>query len=98
MDLSSVLATVCSLALRARRRALPMPESDEPAIHPKPSPIERSLNRALQRSASVLTSAVALLLIIFVVLSLMGIVLFQAVVIVERVFFPWAVDLDKQTV
>ena len=32
-----------------------------------------------------------------VLLSLMGIVLFQAVVIVERVFFPWAVDLDKQT-
>jgi NitT/TauT family transport system permease protein len=33
-----------------------------------------------------------------VLLSLMGIVLFQMVVIVERVFFPWAVDLDKQTV
>ena len=33
-----------------------------------------------------------------VLLSLMGIILFQAVVIVERVFFPWAVDLDKQTV
>jgi NitT/TauT family transport system permease protein len=33
-----------------------------------------------------------------VLLSLMGIVLFQLVVIVERVFFPWAVDLDKQTV
>jgi len=33
-----------------------------------------------------------------VLLSLMGIVLFQAVVIVERVFFPWAVDVDKQTV
>jgi NitT/TauT family transport system permease protein len=33
-----------------------------------------------------------------VLLSIMGIVLFQLVVIVERVFFPWAVDLDKQTV
>jgi NitT/TauT family transport system permease protein len=33
-----------------------------------------------------------------VLLSLMGIILFQAVVIVERVFFPWAVDVDKQTV
>jgi NitT/TauT family transport system permease protein len=33
-----------------------------------------------------------------VLLSIMGIVLFQIVVIVERVFFPWAVDLDKQTV
>jgi NitT/TauT family transport system permease protein len=33
-----------------------------------------------------------------VLLSLMGIVLFQLVVIVERLFFPWAVDLDKQTV
>ena len=33
-----------------------------------------------------------------VLLSLMGIILFQVVVIVERVFFPWAVDLDKQTV
>ena len=33
-----------------------------------------------------------------VLLSILGIVLFQAVVIVERVFFPWAVDLDKQTV
>ena len=32
-----------------------------------------------------------------VLLSLMGIILFQAVVIVERVFFPWAVDVDKQT-
>jgi NitT/TauT family transport system permease protein len=32
-----------------------------------------------------------------VLLSLMGIVLFQAVVIVERVFFPWAIDVDKQT-
>ena len=32
-----------------------------------------------------------------VLLSLLGIVLFQAVVIVERVFFPWAVDADKQT-
>ena len=33
-----------------------------------------------------------------VLLSLMGIVLFQVVVIVEQVFFPWAVDADKQTV
>jgi len=32
-----------------------------------------------------------------VLLSLLGIVLFQVVVIVERVFFPWAVDLDKRT-
>jgi len=32
-----------------------------------------------------------------VLLSMLGIVLFQAVVIVERVFFPWAVDVDKQT-
>jgi len=32
-----------------------------------------------------------------VLLSILGIVLFQAVVIVERVFFPWAVDADKQT-
>lgn len=31
-----------------------------------------------------------------VLLSLMGIILFQAVVIVEQVFFPWAVDADKQ--
>jgi NitT/TauT family transport system permease protein len=30
-----------------------------------------------------------------VLLSLMGIILFQAVVIVEQVFFPWAVDTDK---
>jgi NitT/TauT family transport system permease protein len=30
-----------------------------------------------------------------VLLSLIGIILFQAVVVVERVFFPWAVDLDK---
>jgi NitT/TauT family transport system permease protein len=33
-----------------------------------------------------------------VLLSLMGIILFQAVVIIEQVFFPWAVDADKQTV
>lgn len=32
-----------------------------------------------------------------VLLSLMGIILFQAVVIIEQVFFPWAVDADKQT-
>jgi NitT/TauT family transport system permease protein len=32
-----------------------------------------------------------------VLLSLLGIILFQAVVIIERVFFPWAVDVDKQT-
>ena len=33
-----------------------------------------------------------------VLLSLMGIILFQAVVIIEQVFFPWAVDADKQAV
>ena len=33
-----------------------------------------------------------------VLLSLLGIILFQAVVIIEQVFFPWAVDVDKQTV
>jgi NitT/TauT family transport system permease protein len=33
-----------------------------------------------------------------VLLSLMGIVLFQAIVIIEQVFFPWSVDADKQTV
>jgi len=31
-----------------------------------------------------------------VLLSLLGIILFQAVVIVEQVFFPWAVDAEKQ--
>jgi NitT/TauT family transport system permease protein len=31
-----------------------------------------------------------------VLLSLLGIILFQALVIVEQVFFPWAVDADKQ--
>ncbi|MEA2949518.1 MAG: NitT/TauT family transport system permease protein [Alphaproteobacteria bacterium] len=30
-----------------------------------------------------------------VLLSLLGIILFQAVVIVEQVFFPWAVDTEK---
>jgi NitT/TauT family transport system permease protein len=30
-----------------------------------------------------------------VLLSLMGIILFQAIVIIEQVFFPWAVDTDK---
>jgi NitT/TauT family transport system permease protein len=33
-----------------------------------------------------------------VLLSLMGIILFQAVVIIEQVFFPWAVDADKQVI
>ena len=33
-----------------------------------------------------------------VLFSLMGIILFQAVVIIEQVFFPWAVDADKQAV
>lgn len=32
-----------------------------------------------------------------VLLSMLGIVLFQIIVIVERVFFPWAIDADKQT-
>jgi len=32
-----------------------------------------------------------------VLLSLLGIILFQALVIIEQVFFPWAVDADKQT-
>ena len=31
-----------------------------------------------------------------VLLSLLGIILFQALVIIEQVFFPWAVDADKQ--
>lgn len=31
-----------------------------------------------------------------VLLSLMGIILFQAMVIIERVFFPWSVGTDKQ--
>jgi hypothetical protein len=30
--------------------------------------------------------------------SSMGIILFQAVVIIEQVFFPWAVDTDKQVI
>jgi NitT/TauT family transport system permease protein len=30
-----------------------------------------------------------------ILLSLMGIVLFQAIVIVERVFFPWSSGVDK---
>jgi NitT/TauT family transport system permease protein len=33
-----------------------------------------------------------------VLLSLLGIILFQAVVIIEQMFFPWAVDADKQAV
>jgi NitT/TauT family transport system permease protein len=33
-----------------------------------------------------------------VLLSLLGIILFQAVVIIEQVFFPWAVDADKQAI
>jgi NitT/TauT family transport system permease protein len=33
-----------------------------------------------------------------VLLSLLGIILFQAVVIIEQVFFPWAVDTDKQAI
>jgi NitT/TauT family transport system permease protein len=33
-----------------------------------------------------------------VLLSLLGIILFQAVVIIEQVFFPWAVDVDKQAI
>jgi len=30
-------------------------------------------------------------------LSLLGIVLFQAVVIIEQVFFPWSVSTEKPT-
>src|SRR5256885_5565343 len=33
-----------------------------------------------------------------VLLSLLGIILFQALVIIEQVFFPWSVDADKQAV
>jgi NitT/TauT family transport system permease protein len=32
-----------------------------------------------------------------VLLSLLGIILFQAVVIIEQVFFPWSISADKQT-
>ena len=32
-----------------------------------------------------------------VLLSLLGIILFQALVIIEQVFLPWAVDADNQT-
>jgi len=33
-----------------------------------------------------------------VLLSLIGMILFQAVVIIEQVLFPWAVDADKQVI
>jgi len=48
--------------------------TDEPTIQPLPSGAERRLNRALERAASVLTSVVALLLIAFVVITLLGVV------------------------
>jgi NitT/TauT family transport system permease protein len=32
-----------------------------------------------------------------VLLSLLGIILFQAIVIIEQVFFPWSIDADKQS-
>ena len=33
-----------------------------------------------------------------IILSIMGIVLFQIVVVVERIFFPWSLGIDKPTV
>lgn len=44
----------------------------EPMIHPPPTKAERRLNRILERLASVLTSVVAFLLILFVVVALVG--------------------------
>jgi phosphate starvation-inducible membrane PsiE len=47
-------------------------ETAEPTIQPAPTDLERRLNRGLERTASLLTSLVALLLILFVAIALMG--------------------------
>jgi hypothetical protein len=48
-------------------------QTKEPTVQPLPSPVEERLNRALERVASVLTSIVALGLILFVVLALVSV-------------------------
>jgi phosphate starvation-inducible membrane PsiE len=49
-------------------------DRSEPRIHAPPSDFERHLNSGLERAASVLTSLVAVLLILFVGIALVGVV------------------------
>jgi phosphate starvation-inducible membrane PsiE len=53
-------------------------------IQPPPSRFEHRCNIALERTASVLTSVVAFLLIVFVVIALVGVVVAAAKPILER--------------
>jgi phosphate starvation-inducible membrane PsiE len=51
-----------------------MPErEEEPTIQPEPSQLEDRVNHVLERAAGVLTSVVAALLVVFVVVALMGV-------------------------
>jgi uncharacterized membrane protein (DUF373 family) len=48
---------------------------DEPSTRPAPSRAEARLNKMLGRAANILSSAVAILLIVFVVIALVGVVI-----------------------
>lgn len=59
-------------------------EMQEPMIQPPPSRMEHRFNGTLERAASVLTSVVALLLIVFVGVALVGVVVAASRPIVEK--------------
>jgi phosphate starvation-inducible membrane PsiE len=50
-----------------------LPGSEEPLPHPPPSRLEERFNRLLQHATNVLASVVALFLLVFVVLALVGV-------------------------
>ncbi len=56
----------------------------EPRLHPAPSPLERRLIEVLERAAGILTSVVALLLIVFVAVALVGVVIAAGGPILEK--------------
>jgi phosphate starvation-inducible membrane PsiE len=59
-------------------------EQKEPRVQPRPSRLEHEVNQGLERAASVLTSFVATLLIVFVVVALIGVVVAAVKPIIER--------------
>jgi phosphate starvation-inducible membrane PsiE len=68
-------------------------DATEPTIQPPPTKVERHLNRVLERTASVLTSLVAMLLILFVAIALVGTVSAAAEPLVhEHDFMRAAID------
>jgi hypothetical protein len=60
------------------------PDMHEPMIQPPPSRLEHRVNGTLERAASLLTSVVALLLIMFVGVALVGVLVAAARPIIEK--------------